>query len=281
MKTKKIFIALPNYEYPNSLMDYGVQLSKSLDKSALLIGIEKMPIPVAPISGVASGVLIHNMTTMQDVIEVVEPKLTFLKLKAKEIWQDVDFDLEIGFPESKLEEMTDDEHPYMVVLEGNQQLDTLNEWFGTYETRMAENLEVPVLIVHPNNNWTPLKNIVYLMDVNDDAVENMRTLSDIAKQTNAHITLVFINGDNDEVAEQNPKYLRMVKVFSQFLGYEKVTYMQIFSKNANNEIKDLVREKKANWLAFQHKDQSFFTRIFDDMNTEHLILQSKIPVLVF
>jgi hypothetical protein len=263
-------------------MDYGVRLAKDLNRPASLVGIEKMPISVMPITGtIDAGLMTQDMLTMGNVIDVAEPQLEHLKIKAKEIWEQTTSDLEIGFPESKLEEITEDENPYLVIVEGHHELDTLNEWFGTYETRMAENLESPVLVVPKKTTSQPVQNILYMMDMNDHAVENMRILSQIATATDAHITVAVINSENDEVMESNPKYLRMVKTFRQFLGYDKMTYMQVFSNDAADSIKNLVKDKNADWLAFQHKDKSFFSRIFDDYSTEHLILQSKIPVLVF
>lgn len=281
MKAKQIFIALPHYNYPNQLMDYGVHLAKELKRPTMLIGIEKMPIPVIPITGPTNDIATQAAFTMDEVVNIAEPQLESLKIKAKEIWEQTTYDLEIGFPESRLEQITHNEHPYLVVVEGQNQLDTLNEWFGTYETRMAENLESPVLVVPKDNSWKPIKNILYMMGINDHAVENMRILSQIAEATDAHITVAVINGEDEEVIESNPKYLRMVKTFRQFLGYNKTTYMQVFSDNAADSVKNLAEEKGADWLAFQHKNKSFFDRIFSDYNTEHLILQSKIPVLVF
>lgn len=281
MKTKKIFIALPHYNYPNSLMDYGVHLAKALERSALLIGIEKMPVPMMPTAAGTGNLIVQDTVTMDDVVDAVEPRLEHLRIRAKEIWTQTDADLEIGFPESKLEEMAEEQHPYLTLVQGKSDLDTLNEWFGTYETRIAENIESPVLVIPEKNPWRPLENILYMMDVNDHAVENMRILSDIAKATNANITVAVISSKEDEVMEKNAKYLRMVKTFRQFLGYDKMTYMQVFSDDAAESIQELVKDKQADWLAFQHKNQSFFSRIFDDNNTEHLILQSTIPVLVF
>lgn len=281
MKMKKIFINLSDYEYPNPFMDYGVRLAKSLNRPAKLIGIEKIPVPVTPTIGAGMNSVLPNPLSMDDVVSWVQPKMENLKLQAKEIWQDVSYDLEVGFPESKLEEITQEQKPYLVVVEGNDDVSTMDEWFGTHETRLAENLDAPVLIVQGDNVWKPLKHILYMMDIEDHAVDNMRIISDIAKVTNADITVAVISGDEDEIVEKNAKYLRMVKTFRQVLGYNKVNYMQIFSENAAGTVGELVAEKGADWLAFEHKDRSFLTRIFDDYNTEHLILHSKIPVLVF
>ena len=165
-----------------------------------------------------------------------------------------------------------------MVMAGNSELNTVNEWFGTYETRVAEKAECPVLVLPQKPVYKPVKNILYIADLNDETVENMRTLTTICKSLNAHLTMAVVS---DQVKEKDMEFVTITKTFRQLLGYDEVTYHQIFSDGITETIARLTQKTNANWLAFEQKNKSFFKRLFDDYNTKRLILQSEIPVLVF
>ncbi len=278
MQTRQIFIALDDYQLPNPVMEYGIHLAKALEAHARLVAIEQLHLEMTPTSIAQTDIYQYQNFEMTEVIDAVKPDVKALTERAKEIWQDVSYSLEAGFRESTLIEKSEEERPQLVVVQRKSNLTTLNEWFGTHETRLAHNIPNPVLVVPKETTWKPVGQILYVLDLADDAVENMRLLHFLAARLKAHLNVAIVAGD--EVKENNPTFLTAVAMFRQLSSHEQVTYIQVFTKQAADTVASLVTETQADWLVFQDKDRSFISRLFDHYNNAHLILQSEIPVLV-
>ena len=165
MKKNKIIIAINNYKIPNHIASYGVSLAKRLDRAAILASVIKTPVPTSGIGVTGMGVVQLDAEHIGQVKKKREADLKKIYEESKWIWDHVDYELEIGFPVSTLVKKSNDELPFLFIIEGNSELTTLGEWFGTYETRLAKGIEVPVLVVPADQPWKPINNILYTMEL--------------------------------------------------------------------------------------------------------------------
>ena len=279
MKNKKIFIALNHYAPVNAAANYGFNFAKMLDRTAFFYGVEKVPLLVEPTVITGTGVSSPQLVGMRNVRKEAEQDLSKILAEAMKTYDKVEYAVDIGFPETTLIAKTEKEIPYMVILESTHEMSTLNEWFGTYETRLAENIEVPVLVLPKNKFWKPVEKISYIMDFNDHKVENMKFLSELAAETGAALSVLTISDGirNEDI----DKYNDTIDALRSMLNHPDVTFHRVFSEESAENVERLLENTDADWLAFEHKSQSFLERVFGDFNTKRLILQSEIPVLVF
>ncbi len=275
---KEIFIALKDFEKSPTAI-YGTQLAKQLDRFAYLFGVVKVPIITPPV--VIDGSILQNTvaTQIEQVHDQAENKLENLVNKLKEIHPQVYADAATGFKEPTVIDETEKKDPYLMVIESTNELTTMHEWFGTYETRLAENTTVPSLVVPKEYPWKPIQNILYIMDKDSENVENMHYLVELSTAFGAKIKVVTIAQDQEAAA--NKRYENTVINLCETLNFKDITFHRVFTQDASRTIDQLMEQTKADWLAFEHKDRSFLERMFGDYNTEHLILNSKKPVLVF
>ena len=279
MENRKIFIALNNFEKPNLLANYGIQLAKKLEKKAFLYGLATTPVVTPPVAFTSASVNSPIPSQMQTVKKVADRNLEQLSLALKQIHPNVEHKVEIGFVEESIVDKAADDVPYCVLIERVNEMSTLHEWFGTYATRLAENIDAPVLVLPQSYPWSSVNNILYVMDLNDHKVENMRFLSDTARKLDAKLTVAVVN--NDATPDEQERYAFVVNTLQQLLGYTKVSFHQVFAEESAAVVEQLMETERADWLAFEHKSQSFLERVFNDYNTKRLILQSERPVLVF
>ena len=279
MKKDKIFVSLNDYNLPNSIANYGIHLAKKLNRPAHLYGVTKVPIQHQPVAITGTGIPSPVLSGIGEVQKIAKTELKKLHQEAVKIYDDITYDVDIGFPEKALIEKTEQTQPYMVVIEGNNKLTTLHEWFGTYETRIAENIDAPVLVLPDGYFWKPVNRILYVMEMDDQKVNNMRVLSDLAEDLDANIAVVLLSNTRNE--EETNKYNQIVSMMKGFLGYKNVNFHQFFTQDPANTIDNLMTHVNADWLAFEHESRSFLERMLNNYNTKRLILQSEIPVLVF
>ena len=274
----EIFIALNNFNRPSSLAIYGAHLAKQINRPIFLFGITRVSVATPPT--VLSGNNIQNSVSdkMTSVKLKAERKLEEIVLDVKQIHQDVNGNTEFGYKESSIISKTEKRGSHLVLLEGVNELTTLHEWFGTYETRLAEEVNAPVLIVPENYTWNRVKNILYVMDLDDDKIDNVRYLVDLSKELKAQLNVVTISNDK---AKDNGKYDIVVNILQHLVKGANIQFYRIFTDEPSDSVEKIMLKTDADWLAFEHKSRSFIERVFNDYNTKNLILQSQKPVLVF
>jgi len=279
MENKKVFILLNDYTSPNPVTDFGVHLAKALNKPAVMLAIEKIPqaYPAAAIAG--AGIAQPPILNMEEVKQKVKPYLRDKAINLGRVWRQVDYDVAIGFTTSKVISLTEERDPYLLVIEGRSDLTTINEWFGTYETTIAEGADCPVLVVPSDYVWQPVKKVLHIMEAEDAKVENMRVLTDMTRNLKADLQVVLIS--EEETAAGTEKYHEMLTVFQDLLAYKNVTFHRVIGEKKAEQVAKWVDTLSADWLSFEQKSLRFYERIFNNYNTKRIILQSDVPVLVF
>jgi len=275
---KEVFIALEDFKL-NQATIYGTKLAKQLDRYVYLFGVVKVPVSTPPV--IIDGSILQNTVSLQiqDLKDKAKRDLEDLVAKLKIIHPNIYADTSTGFKEPTVIDETKKKNPYLMVIEGSSELTTMHEWFGTHETRLAESTTVPTLIVPKGFSWKPIRNILYLMDKDSENIENMRYLIELAAIFKAKISVITIVNNENEAADE--KHQQIVTSLCTSLNCTDFTFQRVFTEGAAEAIEEILIQTAADWLTFEHKDRSFFERVFGDYNTEHLILKSKSPVLVF
>ena len=279
MKKDTVFIALKNYDLPNNLAEYGIKLSEKLKLPAYFFGVAQPSAVFMPMGFTTESVLNPMADEMTAVQGQIRKKLRSYILQNSTDENDLSFGTDIGFLEPKIVEQANEKNPFLVMVQGESETTTVTEWFGTYETRLAENIDAPVLVVPKNHEEREVNKILYLMDLDDHKVENMRFLSGLSNKLDVELSILVISTKN--INDDDDKYHNMVKVMTTLLGYTKPNFHRIHSEDPAQKVKELMDQVSADWLALEHKSKSFFERIFDNYNTKKLVLQSEKPVLVF
>ena len=277
MNKDKIFIPLNYAQLSSKVILYGSHLAKRLDRPALIYGVAKAPIISKPISMVGATIPNPNINDAQTAAEKI---IKSFMNEALAIHPHVSYAVGNGNIIENIINKSDKENPYLVVVEGNNKLTTLHEWFGTYETKLAEEIEAPVLVLPESYLWNNVNRILYVMDMEDQKLDNIRLLTKIAKDLNAsvHVVMISEKQNDDEIR----KHTKTIEILEKHLGYKNIYYHQIFTGNSTDDVvKQLVNKIDADWLAFENQSSSFLERVLGNDNSKRLILQTKIPVLVF
>lgn len=280
MKNPPVYILLSDHSQKTGLANYGVQLAKQTSATAHLLGIDQVPSVDAPAAIIGTGIPSPVRLDVEAMRQRVTKNLNDLKKNLVATYPHIKIDPIIDMPEVKLYDLIKVEQPQLLLLERDADLNTFNEWFGTFETRIAQRADCPVLILAKGWTWQPITKLLYLMDADDASAENMLKLTRLSENLHAHLQVVMLTEQkNDSTKEQAA--LKMVQVFRDVLGHEDVTFHRVAAEKKAEEVRELVAETRPDWLAFEQKQTSFFERMFNDYNTKRLILQSEIPVLVF
>lgn len=278
MKRKKLYILIDDYEQLGVSARFGLKLAKKLNRPAVFVATEKVSYPVAAAAITGSVVPSYEIGEIADLEEDIRPKLERICMNHRNIWPYIDYEIAIGFPIAQVIGMTKAKHPHLLVLEGKNQPSTLNEWFGTLETDIAARADCPVLVVPTDYQWQAFQKILYLMDVEDAKVENMRYLSAFSRRTGADLQVVLLS--EKKTLEGQARHAQMKKVFKSLLDYKDITFHHVVASKEAEKVQRLVTETRPDCLAIEQKSKPFVHRLLNDYHTQRIVLQSEIPVLV-
>jgi len=290
MKKKTILLSIDVLNPNRDILKYGVYTARNLGASLVLFEAHYESIVVPnkyAIPGSSSVQLIDN----QEKIELVKKGLAKLYNELSEEWYFTRAKLITdpvptwkGGKEYYLLEEIEEQEPSLVILDIKSDFNFIKELFGTPETTLAEAADCPVLLLPENATYSEITDINYLLEREkpiDEVVKEVNFLKRMADTfaNKSTINLVYYFGDNKELAE---KELALKKsVLLQELGYDKLVFLNMSNHDIETAIQQNTKKYTADIFAFPNRGKSFLERLTNNDNTKRLILQSKIPVLVF
>lgn len=273
---EEIIIALQDFGYPNTIMDYGLQLGKSLKLPCHLIGIINVPAAVKPLAIVGDAFVQPQMLNMTDIQQNAALRLEKITALGRQQWEHLDYQVSIGFPEPKLISKTEERNPLLVLVEQYNEYNYANELFGTYETRLAAGISAPTLFVPKDIIPQHLTRILYILDKDAYDYGNVASLAKVIHQTGAHLDVALLSSD----VILAPKIQELTRIMESFIGEEHISYHKVSEENADEEIDKLQKKLMTNWLCINFKEQNLWEYLTNRRASERLILKTPIPVLV-
>ncbi len=268
-----LFVYPTQFDKLDSETIYGVMLARMIDKPVMLIDVEYLTPTLRPEAIVGIGSPTVRSIDVQNLRKEAKERLQHLKDITKVVWKKVNYEVEIGLPESRILSKVDIENPYLLVIGQHHAFNFINEWLGTFETRIAKEASCPVLIVPDKYAWHSPQHFIYVSENLVKEHQNLKWLSNLVKNKHIRITVAHITS-NPEAAE----FEEMTANFNS--DPSPFAYRSLSPDHAERKVEELIEEKQADWLIFQKQEKSFFQRVFGKDNMEHRILKSTIPTLV-
>lgn len=276
---------------PNpELLKYGVYTAKNLSATLLLFDAHFKSV-VVPHEYITPGSSVIKKIDNTQKIEAAKIKLANLYKELSEEWYFTRAKLVTdpvpawkGEKEMYLIEEIAAHQPAMVIQTIKSDFNLINELFGTPETKLAEQTDCPVLLLPDRTKYSEITDINYLLERDKpigDVIKEIHFLKKMA-DTYVHkatINLVYYFGDNKKLA--NKELALKKSLILKELNYDKLVFLNMSDQDIETAIHKNTKKYAADIFAFPNRDKSFIERLTSKDNTKRLILQSKIPVLVF
>ena len=190
------------------------------------------------------------------------------------------FSSEVGGTELIADQVINEGNIDMAIIESRQE-----ESFWTQTSNnmdLISELKCPVWIIPKGEVYTPIKNIVYATDYNEEDVTNVKKLISLFQDLKPNVTALHITDSrdfNDRVKKAGFKDMLL----------EKVPYPSLIVKAIHRQNDDDVAQLLADFAETNHTDlvvvlkqnKSFFERLFKANHTKEILKKSELPVLVF
>lgn len=284
-----IILSVNIYDTEANLIDYGVNIAKTLNTSLKLYDVQYKAKEAVydPVTGVMPGIM--EPVYQSHIIENAEQKMEELCTKVKQRWELTTGKLGKGTlysgwadkPDYLLNEV-ENKKPKLLIIGNQNSHNFINELFGTAETKTAEEAECPVLVVPKTNEFKNLKSVYYLLDREkplNEVIEEIKYLCQLVQPVDGNILLVYHSKLEPDLAKKEMAIKKSTIINA--VNYDNIGAAYVSNFNAVETYDMLTSSKIVSLFAFPQRKKSFWERLTDHDNTKHIILKAEIPVLVF
>lgn len=285
-----ILLSINVFNPNRELLKYGIYTAKNLGATLVLFEIqyESVMVPNQYAAPGNAGFQVINNTKR---IELAKRKLAELYKEISNEWYFTKAKLVTdavptwkGDKEYYLLDEIEEQQPILVIMDIKNDFNFINELFGTRETRLAEAASCPVLLLPENASYSEITAINYLLERNKSIEVIINEISFLRKMSDSFtnkstINLIYYFGDNKEIAEKEIALKKSILVKN--LGHDKLVFLNMSEHEIETAIHQNTKKYAADIFAFPNRNKSFLDRLTNKDNTKRLILQAKIPVLVF
>jgi nucleotide-binding universal stress UspA family protein len=137
----------------------------------------------------------------------------------------------------------------------------------------------PVIVIPENTDLGALKKVTIACDFDDSDINAVHYLIQLGRIFHFQLEIVHVSlwGHNDgNNIEKKRKFIDQVSRF----GYEDVTYQILAGKELINRLNRHCKESKTDLLVLVHDKHSLLNRIFKSTNTDELLKQQQVPVMI-
>ncbi|UOE49783.1 universal stress protein [Mucilaginibacter sp. SMC90] len=212
------------------------------------------------------------------------------RLKARRNKQDISSD---GFrPEilqCSLEGVVDQQlkvltakHDLLMAVISNHSANNLSGDFGKNHTKaIIEKAGIPVLVVPYQVRFKPYRNIVFASAMNADEIPVLRSLTDLAKHSDATLLLAHVAAVTSGTRRARSAFEAFCDQIPARINYPNISYANINAKDVARGLKETTADTAVDLLVLVHRRRSRFQQLFGGSITSKMLTRPYKPLLVF
>ncbi len=252
--------------------NYAADLAAFLHADLKLIHVVQMPVIYGEVP-MPIGNYEHVVDEAHGQMQELVRKMTHEKEDAVFI----SYEVKAGSPVYEIAELSDKEHPLMVVL-GTRGLGNLERFLlGSVTLSLLKESPVPILVVPDKTAFKPVEKIGYASDMQHVVEETPdKIINKFVDLLGAELHIIH---NDANFHEYEPAYIQEGLLLDTMFATKKHAFHFIHSELTEEGIIHFAKENKLDWLMIQPKHHGFFDELFGHQHTREFVLHAEIPVL--
>jgi len=273
MKSKILTTVQDIHEDINGYLEYNAKLARDFNLNVELVANSpRITMSAAPTAVMGQGLAEPQHLVERKTLDFNENVLNKHANHLKLFHPNVETNIKIGQIEGRIYEDSIKEHALLWTINQKSNDNLYNQIFGTTETEISKNTYLPALTIPENHKYKKPETL--LLVIRDTPSLDMKYLNRIINFMELRAVYVYHEDEKDIRIEDIMNSLG--KEFKQFSGTIKTFSLT----NDSDLLLNIVDREKPEWIGFANFERSVFERLYK-INTNHLILSSKLPVLNF
>jgi len=277
---KRILVPTDFSENANNAFFYALALSTEVDASITLLHVVEMELELLDMP-MPSG---SAYQARRDAAEMAIDAQVELAQGIDQDWANVITKVEkkvvFGNPVVDIKKAVDDYKADLIIMGARgRHKSTLAKMLGTRSSDIAQEAQVPVLIIPEGAVFKPIVQMAYASELlTSDPYQLWRAL-DLIKPFSPIVRYLHVsqtNGENDELETESKirEYIESHNAALQLIFYH------VYGQEIDKELEKYSRTFDVDIIVIYHKHRNIFERMFTHSHTKHLLSMSDIPVLV-
>jgi len=284
----KILIPVDFSSYSLNAACYAAHVAKQKGAGIMLIHVYFNPI-TNPISYDHFYSFPANIAeTLNEIVENANELMSEFSKKLKTYMDDhelsaIKLKTEIigGIAEEAILDFAESGH-YDLMIVGIRGKDSSDNWFGSFVTEIINKSHIPVLAIPGNASYkeTMFKRLMYATNFDKSDGKAIRTLVEIAKPLETHISIVHIDETSDNPFI-NYDLAHFKEKYAGNIGQVDMDFDLIINKNLAKGIENYIIDKAIDIIAVTSHKRNIITSLFKPSLTKELLFRLEIPMLIF
>jgi nucleotide-binding universal stress UspA family protein len=253
--------------------NYAANLAKDLHANLTLLHVVQMP--------VIYGEVPLPIGNYEHILDESHQQMQELVRKMTHDFDDtvfITYEIKAGSPVYGIAEMSEKEHPMMVVL-GTRGLGNLERFLlGSVTLSLLKESPVPVLVVPEHIRYGKIYKIGFACDMSHVVEETPDKI--IAKFTDLLEAELHIIHNDANFHEYEPSFVEEGMLLDTMFANQKHAFHFIHSEYTEEGIIRFSKENNLDWLMVQPKLHGFFEELFGHQHTREFVIHAEIPVFV-
>lgn len=151
---------------------------------------------------------------------------------------------------------------------------------GSNSRKLIDTVAVPVLLVPPTYQYTPIKKIAFATDLSKTDIDVIQSLVSLARYHNAEILISHVSPDGTEKDCKEAEIGEFLNDVTCKVDYPKIYYRDLRNKKVVSGLEWLTENGSINMLVMVHRHNHFYDKLISDSYTQKLAKHITIPLLV-
>jgi nucleotide-binding universal stress UspA family protein len=186
--------------------------------------------------------------------------------------------LKTGIDTKAIIEETSRKEIMMLILPGHGKRE-LFDFITDIRPMVISEAGCPVLTVPEEVEFKPYKTIIYATDMEEEDVEALNKLTEIARPFKARIIAVHVT-DNHDFAEKI-KENGFMELIKKKTAYDNISFFSIENHDVEHSLMQFSEAKHADIMAVLRENKNFLLKLVKRSTSSTLMKNAKIPVLIF
>jgi len=170
------------------------------------------------------------------------------------------------------------EKPVLVVA-GSSGTGAVTRFFaGSTTRRLIEATTYPTILVPPDFEFKPIRKIAFATDLDPDNIEAIHLLAGFAKQFDAEIVIVHVQGKTGHENTRQAKDF-LLEMTSK-INYDNILYRELDSSVIQEGLDWITENEWIDLLVMVHRQGNILDRIFKGSHTKRQLDHISVPMLV-
>lgn len=272
---KTILVPTDLSEIADNAVNYAVEISRYNKAKIILFHVYHMPV-VTPEVPVVMPVFEELEKNSMEALKKVKDRVN----SHSDYKMDIECVCRFGLATDEISAYVEENKIDLLVL-GMQGAGYLSErLIGSVSTALMRQVKCPLLIIHKDAKFKPVKKIVLACDYKDGQNKNVfEPLKEITKLFNAQVHIVHIAREPAEVIPTTQQAAMGINLEHSLEGIEH-TFHYSENKDVVQGINAYVEENNMDMVVMIPRIHTVFSKMFHEPETKRMAFHSKVPLLI-